>query len=114
MTHLEFFNKELYATERMVWFIEEGPEEHLFYRADERGQVRPSFVAVYKSEPDFLLPEDRVDRYKYEEDEETPLPILPSGNSSVTVTKDDIYTLHCEFITVNDENDSASKNVLIS
>ena len=38
-------------------------------------------------------PEEGVDRFRDKENEEIPLPILPSGSSVITVTEADISTL---------------------
>ena len=92
MTHLDVPNKELYATQSMVQIIEEGPEEDLFKRVDGRGQQRTSLEAASIAESESVPPEDRVDRFRDKEDEETPLPILPSVGRGFTVTEDDIST----------------------
>ena len=59
-------------------------------------------------------PEEGVYRFRYKEDEETPLPIIPSGSCGITVTKADIDTLCCEGIAVNNDNDPAPENVMKS
>ena len=41
--------------------------------------------------------------FRYKEDEETPLPILPSGSRGITVTEADISTLRREGIAVYDD-----------
>ena len=53
-----------------------------------------------------MLPEDGVDRSRYEEDEETTLTILTSSSRGITVTKYDIATLRHEVIVVNYDNNN--------
>ena len=48
------------------------------------------------------------------EDEETPLPIIPSGSRGITVTKAYIAMLRCEGIAVDDDNDPAPENFMQS
>ena len=43
-------------------------------------------------ESESVPPENIVDRFRDKEDEETPLPILPSVGRGFTVTEDDIST----------------------
>ena len=51
-----------------------------------------------------LIPsEERVDRFIVKEEEETPLPIIPSGSLGVTVTEANIATLFREVVTVKDD-----------
>ena len=59
-------------------------------------------------------PEEGVDKFRYKEEEETPLHILPSGSRGITVTKDDIATLHSERIAVYYDNDPAAENFMHS
>ena len=47
-------------------------------------------------------------------DKETPLPILPSGSPGINVMEDDITTLRCEGIAVDDDNEPAPYNVIQS
>ena len=52
-------------------------------------------------------PEEGVYRFRYKEDEETPLPILPSGSRGITVMEGDISTLRCEGMVVDDDKKPA-------
>ena len=61
-----------------------------------------------------VLPEGGIDRFIDKKDEETPLPILPSGILGITVTEDDISMLYCEGISVDDDKDPAPDNVMQS
>ena len=47
-------------------------------------------------------PEEGVDRFRKKEDEETPLPILPSGSHGITATGAYIFTLSRKVIAVDD------------
>ena len=57
-----------------------------------------------------VLPEEGVERFRYKENEETILPILPSYSHGVTVTEADIAKLRCEGIAVDDNNKPSSEN----
>ena len=59
-------------------------------------------------------PEEGVYRFRYKEDEETPLPILPSVSRGITVTEADFFTLYCEGIAVDENNKTAPDNVMYS
>ena len=48
--------------------------------------------------------------FRYKEDEETPLPILPSGISGIPVTEADIATIRLDGISVNDKDDPVTEN----
>ena len=48
--------------------------------------------------------EDGVDRFRYKEDEDTPPHILTSGSRGVSVSKDNIATIRCKGIVVDDYN----------
>ena len=58
-----------------------------------------------------MPPEDGIDRFRDEEDEDTPMHILPSYSHGVTLTKENIYTLQRECTVVGDYNDNAPDNV---
>ena len=104
--HEDFPNKELYATKRMVHIIEEGPEEDLCYLEI------PSLDSPIASA--VVPPKEGLDRFRDKEEEETPLPNLPSGSRGITVTEADITTLHREGIEVDDKNEPAPGNVMHS
>ena len=53
-------------------------------------------------------------QFIYKEDKETPLPVLPEGSCGIPVTEADIYTLYCEVILVNYDNNPAPDNFMQS
>ena len=55
-----------------------------------------------------------MDRFRDKEDEETPLPILPSGSRGITVMEADITTLRLEVISVHDDNDPGPEKFMQS
>ena len=59
-------------------------------------------------------PAEGVDRFRDKEDEETSLPILPSGSRGITVTETDIATLLRERLSVDDDNVPDPENVIQS
>ena len=59
-------------------------------------------------------PEEGVDRFRDKEDEETPLPSLPSVSRGITVTEADIAIICSEGIAVNDNNKPAPENFMQS
>ena len=60
-------------------------------------------------------PEEGVDKFRYKEEEETPLHILPSGSRGITVTEADIATLRREgMISVDDNNNPYPENAMQS
>ena len=58
--------------------------------------------------------EEGVDRFRYKEDEETPLPTLPPGSRGITAAEADISTLRCQVISVNGDNNPAPENFIQS
>ena len=61
-----------------------------------------------------MPPEEGVDRFRYKEDEETPLHILLSGSCDVTVSKDNIATICSEGVLIDGENEPTPENILDS
>ena len=61
-----------------------------------------------------VLPEGGIDRFIDKKDEETPLPILPSGILGITVTEADIITLPREGIEVDNDNEPSIENFMQS
>ena len=96
MRHEDVPNKELYATNRMVYITEEGPGEDLF------DLERPSLESYVASS--VVPPEEGVDRFIDNEDKDTPLPILPSVSREITVTEADISIVRREGLVVYDDN----------
>ena len=106
MRHEDLSNKEFYTTKRMVHIIEEGPIEDLFILE------RPSLDSSIASA---VIPlEEGVDRFRDNEDEETPLPILLSCSRGIIVAEVDIATLRREGIAVDDGNNLAPDNFMQS
>ena len=101
MMHPDFPNKDLYVTQKMVHITEEDREEDFFDCEEQQTPLEAAYIA----ESEFLPLEDGVERFRYKEGKDTPLPILPSGSRGVTVTKYDIATLRHEGIVVEDDND---------
>ena len=96
MRREDLLKKEIYANERTVNITEEGPKEDLL------NLERPSLDSSVALS--VVPPEERIDRFRDKEDEETPLSILPSGSHGITVTEADIATLCCEGVAVGDGN----------
>ena len=61
-----------------------------------------------------VTPEEEVDKYRYKEDGKNKLPVLPSGSCGITVEEDEIATLRCDGITVNDNNEPSYENFIRS
>ena len=59
-------------------------------------------------------PEEGLDKFRDKEDEETPLPILPSCIHGITATEADIDTLRCDWIGVNKDKKPAPENAIQS
>ena len=59
-------------------------------------------------------PEEGKYRLRDNDDEETSLPILPSGSCGITLTESDIATLHREGITFDGNNDPYPENFMNS
>ena len=55
-----------------------------------------------------------MDRFRDKENEEIPLPILPSGSSGITVKEAYIATLCHEGIAVDDDNNLTPENIMQS
>ena len=53
-------------------------------------------------------------RYKDYDDEDTHMPILPSGSDTATATKADIDTLYYNIISIEDKNETSTQNVFRS
>ena len=58
--------------------------------------------------------EEGVERFRDKEYGETPLPILSSDSCGITVMESDIYTLRCEGIAADDDNNPAPENFMQS
>ena len=102
--HEDFTKKELYATKRMVYITEESPKEDLFH-------LGILFLDSYIAS-EVVPPEEGVCKFRDEEYEETPLPILPSGSHGMTAAEAVITTLRHEGIAVDDDNRPAPDNVM--
>ena len=61
-----------------------------------------------------MPPEEGVDRFRYKEDEETPLHILLSGSRDFTVSKDNIATICSEGVLIDGDNEPTPENILDS
>ena len=90
----------------MVHITEEVPKEYLF------DLEIPSIESLTATA--VVTPEERVYRFRYKEDKETPLPILPSGSHGITATEAYIVTLRHEGIEVNDNKNPAPENFMRS
>ena len=81
-----------------------SPEEDLFDLG--RPCLKSSVASLV------VPPDEGVDRFRDKEDEDTPLPILPSSISGITVTEDDIDTHRREGVAIYYDNEPAPYNSL--
>ena len=100
----EFTKKEPYATKRIVHITEESPKEDLFY-------LGIHFIDSYIAS-EVVPPEDGVCKFRDKEDEEIPLPILPSGSHGITAAEAVINMLRHEGIAVDNDNITAPDNIM--
>ena len=106
MRHEDLPNKKLYATKKIVHIKEELPEEKLFY-------LERNYLDSY-TDSAVVPPEEGVDRFRDKEDEDAPLPILPSGSCGITMTEADIATICLEGISVDEDKNPALYNIMQS
>ena len=100
MTHPDLPDKYLYATQKMVYIIEEGPEEVFFKSVEIKVQRSSSLEAASTAESISVPLEGGVYHFRDKEDGDNPLHILTSVSRGVTVTDNNIDTLCCEGIVV--------------